>query len=100
MFFTQFKLRSLFLVMMLLVMTITAIFANPIYKYSVSVLRSWNQSADRKVVVSVPKGGIVIMGGRTYHVDERKFQTSFWTQPWDDSLGNPQNWLGNESQNR
>jgi len=93
---SQFKLRSLFLVMLFLAMMIAAIFANPIYKYSVSVLRSWNQPADGKVVVTVPRGGIVIMGGHKWYVDNQKSQTSFWTQPWNDSLGNPKNWFGNE----
>jgi len=92
MFFTQFKLRSLFLVM-----TIAAIFANPIYDYSVSVLRSWNQPDKKTItistVVTVPDGGYVIMGGRKYHVDERKFQTSFWAQPWTDPLVDALSWL-------
>ena len=58
MFFARFKLRSLFLVM-----TIAAIFANPIYNYSVSVLHSWNHPDEKtttiSTVVTVPDGGIV-----------------------------------------
>ena len=92
----MFKLRSLFLVMLFLVMMVAAIFGNPIYKYSVSALRSWNQPADGKVVVAVPRGGILTMGGRTYYVDERRSLTSVWAQPWEDSPGNPKNWFENE----
>lgn len=94
MFITQFKLRSLFLVM-----TIAAIFANPIYDYSVSVLRSWNQPDKKtitiKTAVTVPDGGYVFMGGLPprYVSKKQQAKAAFWAQPWTDSLVDALSWL-------
>ena len=87
MFSARFKLRSLFLVV-----TIAAIFANPIYDYSVSVLRSWSQPDERTVTVTVPDGGYVVMGGRRYAA-MGKAEAAFWAQPWTDSLVDALSWL-------
>ena len=94
MFFTQFKLRSLFLVM-----TIAAIFANPIYDYSVSVLRSWNQPDKKTIttttVVTVPDGGYVILGGQPprYVGKKQQAEAAFWAQPWTGPLVDALSWL-------